>query len=460
MNFIQLAEDISDATYSFQRDNLAARNSALEARISAASLLRNSLTQLASALGDRVRNGDLSPQASISDASVATVASAAGTSPKGSYTLEVSQLAQSQTLVSQSYTSADDLVGEGSLTIRFGAVDGASFTEDTAQTALNIAVDASDTLETLAAKISGESGGDLNAYVAQGTGGAQLVIKGRDGADNGFVLEPTSSAASPTQTPGDLSYLGWTPATDAGELRQTSQDAIFELDTVAMRSASNSVTGLPEGMTLELSGTNVGAPANIAFSNDSAAITTVMADFVAALNDLTGQLNEVAAAQGGALGNDPGARELKRDLARLTSEIVMPSAAEGEPNTLSDLGLSLSRDGTFRLDTDRLNETLVASPEGAAAMFTNGPFGVFATMDNLARANTVTGDPGSLGGSVSRYEDQIERNDSRLERIAEQQDGLRERLTRNLVSAERQISASQSTLGFLQQQIEIWNSSN
>ncbi|MBV7258940.1 flagellar filament capping protein FliD [Erythrobacter crassostreae] len=460
VNFIQLAEDISDATYSFQRDDLAARNSALEARISAASLLRNSLSQLASALGDRVRNGDLAPQASISDPSVAAVTTAAGTSPSGSYTLEVSQLAQSQTLVSQSYTSADDLVGEGSLTIRFGAVDGPSFTEDTTQSALNITVEDTDTLTTLASKISIESGGDLQAYVAQGSGGSQLVIKGRDGADNGFVLEPASSALIPTQTPGDLSYLAWSPATDNGELRQASQDAIFELDTVEMRSANNTVTGLPEGMTLELTGTNTGAPADIAFSNDSGAITTVMADFVAALNDLTAQLNEFAAAQGGALGNDPGAREFKRDLARLSSEIIMPNAAEGEPNTLADLGLSLNRDGTFRLDTERLNETLAQSPEGAAAMFTNGPFGVFATMDNLARANILTSDPGSLGGSVSRYEDQIERNEARLERIAEQQDNLRERLTRNLVTAERQISASQSTLGFLQQQIDIWNGSN
>lgn len=460
VDFIQLADDLSDATYAFQRTTLNDRNATLEARISSASLLRNTLTGLASALGDRVRNGDLAPQGSVSDPTVASVSTAVGYTPSGSYSLEVSQLAQSQTLVTQSYASGDDLVGEGSLTIRFGTVSGASFTEDTSQTALDITVEATDTLSSLAGKIASASGGSLEAYVAEGTGGAQLVIKGQEGAVNGFVLEPTSAASSPSAVPGDLSYLAWNPASDAGELRQTSQDALFALDTVPMSSASNVVSGLPQGMTLSLTGTNTGAPTTIAFANDDTAITDVMADFVAALNDVANLLNEEAAAFGGTLGNDPGARELKRDLGELTSIVVMPGAEEGEPSTLADLGLSLNRDGTFRLDTARLNETLATSPEGAAAMFTNGAFGVFATIDSLARDNTLTTDPGSLGGSVERYESQIERNDERLSDIAEQQERLRERLTRDLVAAERNISVSQSSLSFLEQQIEIWNSGN
>ncbi|MEM1197395.1 MAG: flagellar hook protein, partial [Pseudomonadota bacterium] len=98
---------------------------------------------------------------------------------------------------------------------------------------------------------------------------------------------------------------------------------------------------------------------------------------------------------------------------------------------------------------------LANSPEGAAAMFTTGLFGVFATIDGLARDNTAIGDPGSLGGSVTRYEAQIERNDERLERIAEQQENLRAQLARSFNAAQTQISASQSTLSFIQQQFEI-----
>lgn len=456
VDFIQLADDLSDATFAFQRDNLQSRNDTLEARISSASLLRNSLNGLASALGDRIRNGDLSPRAQLGNSAIASVSTTPGITPSGSYSLEVSQLAQGQTLVSQSFASSTDLVGEGTLRIRFGAVEGAIFTEDTGQTALEITVDATDTLETLASKIGSASGGAIDAYVASGTSGAQLVFKGQEGRQAGFVIEPVSAGSSPG-TPGDLSYLAWSPASDTGELRQSSQDAVFSLDTVEISSPSNTVTGLPEGITLNLAATNPGAPTTLSFSNNIDAITGVMNDFVAALNDVANILNEEASAQGGILGNDAGARELKRDLGRLTSDIVMPTAESGEPRTLGDLGLSLNRDGTFRLDSDRLTQTLSENPEAAAAMFTTGPFGLFATIDNLARDNSLRSDPGSLGGSLVRYEAQIERNDERLSRIAEQQENLRSRLTRDLVAAERQISASQSTLTFLQQQIEAWN---
>lgn len=457
IDFVQLAGDLSDATYSFQRSTLESRNDTLDARISAASLLRSSLNDLASALGDRIRTGELAPVGTVGNPAVANVSTPAGSNPAGTYSLEVSQLARSQTLVSKNYSNGGDLAGEGTLRIRFGTVDGAAFSEDTNQIPLDITVDAADTLETLAVKIASQSGGALNAYVAEGTNGAQLVVKGEDGAVNGFTLEGQSSATSPTNTPGDLSYLSWTPATDSGELRQTSQDALFELDTVAMSSASNTVTGLPEGMTLELSGTNVGTPTTISFENDTSAITTLMTDFVAALNDIARLLSENAAARGGTLGNDPGARELKRDLGRLTSEVVMPNAADGEPSTLADLGLSINRDGSFRLDTERLNETLEASPEGTAAMFTTGVFGVFASIDSFARDNTLLSNPGSLGGSITRYEAQVERNDARLERIATSQESLRERLTRNLIRAEQTIAGSQSTLTFLQQQIDAFS---
>lgn len=458
VNFIQLASDISAASFAVQRDAIAARRTALEAQISAAGQLRASVNGLAAALGDRIRNGDLAPRGTLGNAAVAQVSVPPGLSPRGNFSLEVTQLAQGQTLVGRPLASRDALVGEGTLTLRFGTVDGATFAPDTARDAINIAVTATDTLATIAGRITQASGGAVQAYVAEGPGGAQLVMKGQEGAANGFVLE--AAGAGGAEAPGDLSYLGWQPASTNGELRTTARDATFLLDTVERTSPTNRVTGLPGGFTLNLTGTNAGAPTTLSFASNTAAISSVMNDFVAALNDIVGQLGELAAPLGGELGNDPGARELRRDLARLASEVVRPGAAPGEPRTLSDLGLALNRDGTFRLDTAALNRSLDTAPDAVAAMFTTGATGVFATMDRLARENSLVTDPGSLGGSVRRFERQLEVSDDRLARIAEQQEALRERLTREFTASERRVAASQSTLTFIRQQVDIWSNSD
>jgi flagellar hook-associated protein 2 len=455
VDFIKLADDISAASFAAQRGSITTRRTALEAQVSAAAQLRSSITELASALGNRIRNGDLAPRPELGHPAVAKVSVPPGLSPRGSFGLEVTQLAQGQTVVSNAFASRDVLVGAGTLTLRFGTVDGASFTADGARDAIDIAVTADDTLATVATKITQASGGAVSAYVANGTGGAQLVMKGREGAANGFVLEAAGAGGSGA---GDLSYLGWNPATD-GAPEVTARDAAFILDTVAMTSPTNRVTGLPGGFTLNLTATNTGAPTTLTFANNTDAIAGVMGDFVAALNDIVTQLGDLAAPVGGELGNDPGARELRRDLAALAGQVVMPGAAVGEPRTLGDLGLTLNRDGSFRLDSARLNRALEESPDAVTAMFTIGATGVFATVDRFARDNSLISDPGTLGGSLRRFETQLAGADERLGRIAEQQEALRERLTRSFVASEQRVAASQSTLAFLRQQVDIWTNS-
>jgi len=415
------------------------------------------LTQLSAALGERIRNGDLAPSAKVGNGSVAQASVVAGSSASGTYTLEVEQLASAQTLAGNAYVAASDLAGEGQLTIRFGAISGATFTEDSNSTAAVIDVTATDTLADVAAKIRASDSG-LNAYIANTVDGPRLVVKGETGAERAFIIEASGASASGgTPAAGNVDYLAWNPASDTGQLKASAGDAEFLFDGVRMRNAGNSVSGLPEGLTLTLTGTNQGTPTNISFADKSSEITAMMGDFTAALNDITGALAEFAAPLGGELGNDPGARALKRALATLTTQIVMPNAADGEPSTLADLGLKRTRDGNFELDNARLEATLTSNRAGASAMFTTGLFGVFATFDGMARDLSLSSNPGSLGGSIDRYNGQLDRVDERLEKIADQQDALRERLLKNFANVDRNVTASQSTLSFLQSQIAVWN---
>ncbi|MAS04797.1 MAG: flagellar hook protein, partial [Ahrensia sp.] len=191
-----LATQLAEAQFEGRNQRLTNQSETLERRISLAGSIRSSFSTFASALGDRLRSGDLAPLPSISNAAVAAVSSPLGSIGKGSYSLEVTQLASYQTLAGPTFASAEDTVGTGTLTIRFGETSNASFTEDTGKTPLTIDVAAGATLNDVAAAINGKNAG-LNAYVAQTDTGAQLVIKGGEGLQNGFTIEATEDAGDP-----------------------------------------------------------------------------------------------------------------------------------------------------------------------------------------------------------------------------------------------------------------------
>src|SRR5690606_23715779 len=138
-----------------------------------------------------------------------------------------------------------------------------------------------------------------------------------------------------------------------------------------------------------------------------------------------GELNTAANPMGGDLARDSGARALRQSLAALGSEVIMPQAGPGAPRTLSDLGLALQRDGTFQLDNQRLQATLTRDPAGAAAMFTAGLYGIFATGDRIARSATGSGSANSLTNSLSRYEKLSAQVTKDTATLAEKQEALR-----------------------------------
>ncbi|WP_068077926.1 flagellar filament capping protein FliD [Novosphingobium lentum] len=452
-----LATNLSVAQFAARNAQIDNQSATLDREISAASTIKSKLLGLSTALGDRVRTGDLAPLPSIANTAVATPSRGTLTGTTGSYSLEVTSLAASQTLTTSSFAASTTPVGSGTLTLHFGTIagtgTGATFTEDTAHAAVPLSIAAGATLADVASAINGSNSG-VSAYVANTANGAQLVLKGQQGAANGFTLEAS-------ETPGDpgLSALAWTPAAAPAKLIARSADAAFKLDGVAMTSPTNTLTDVAPGLSLALTGTNPGAPTQIGFSDATSAITAAMTDLTSALNDIMAEIATDSDPTGGDLSKDSGTRTLKRAFGALAGTVVMPNAPAGTPRTLSDLGLATNRDGTFTLDTTRLTATLKSNPAAAAAMFTNGLYGVYSTVDALARKATAASDPNALGGSITRYTAQKAKLATTKTTIAADQEKLRLSLSTRFAHADSNITQSHSTLSFIQGQIAVWNKS-
>ena len=451
VDMASLARNLAEAQFAARADRLTTRSETLDRQISAAANLKSMVLGLATSLGARVREGDLSPQPQVASASVATASLTGAGQPRGTYTLEVTALASGQTLASPAFASTSAPTGSGTLTLRFGTVSGTSFSADASRAQVDLAIASGATLSDVASAING-SGAGVSAYVAQTTTGARLVLKGAEGAASGFVLEAT-------ETPGEegLAALAWTPAGDAGRLLATAQDAAYTLDGLPMTSGSNTVTGAIAGLKLQLTGTNPGAATRITFASPGDAIGSAMQDLTAALNEIAGELRTLTDPKTGDLARDGGARALRQVFAGLAGTTIMPNAAAGAPRTLADLGLSTQRDGSFMLDSRRLSATLAADPQGAAAMFTNGLYGVYATIDGIARKAGKASDPGTLAGSIARYTAQKRAVGDDRAAVTEKTEALRLQLLRRFASTDTAVGASKSTLSFLQNQIDAWN---
>jgi flagellar hook-associated protein 2 len=450
-----LATNLANAQFAARLGQIDKNTAKLESKISLASSLKSDLLALATSLGDRVRTGDLAAKPSVANASVASASLPLGsTGTTGSYSLEVQNLAAPQVLKSPSYASGSALIGSGSLTIDFGSISGGIFTADAGHTPLTVNLASGATLNDAARAINAARAG-VSAYVANDSTGSRLVLKGPLGDDNGFTLSATEASGDP-----GLANLAWEPvAGDPLRRAANAANAHYKLDGIDRSSASNSIDNAAPGVSLKLTGTNLGNPTTISFSDPASAIASAMQDLTSALNGLRGSLNTDTNALTGDLNADSGAKAMARKLSTFPLTTIMPNAVSGAPKTLSDLGLGIQKDGTYALDSARLATAIQANPSAVTAMFTNGIYGIFASFDNLARNLTSASDPGSLAGSIKRYTAQKTTLTDDRSKLADSQSALRSQLIDRFAKTNSAVAASKSTLEQLKSQVAYWTKS-
>jgi flagellar hook-associated protein 2 len=455
-----LAGTISEAEYMSQTSALTSRLSKITTQISEASQLKSDLLSLSSSLNTLIEGGGLLPEPTVTNSSVATATLPSGSAgSSSSYTLEVTQLAASQVLATSNLSSSAATLKGGTLTFNFGTISGTSFTADSSHSAATITITDGQTLADLASSINSADIG-ITAYIATNSGGAQLVLKGSEGAANAFTI--TAADDSGATGANSLSTFAYTPATSSTTITrpQASSDAAYKLDGISRTSTTNTIDYAAPGLSLKLTGTNSGTPTTITYSNPSSTIKTTMTNLVSALNTLVTEINTDTSASTGSLYNDSGAKAAKRAFSTLVNTVIMPNAGTGEPATLADLGVTLAKDGTFTLDSSTLSTALTNNVNAVAAMFTNGINGVYATLFNTISGLTTAADSGSLAGSITAYTDLQTTLTDKKTAIATQQEALRQRLITQYSAANSTVASYNSTLTYLKNQIAAWNNSS
>lgn len=359
---------------------LDAKEAGIQAQLSGIGTLKGTLADFRTAIAginNAAQFQNLSATASNDTLFSATTTSAA---QAGSYDIKVTQLAQAQRLVTSEnyrFAAVTDTLGTGTLTFSFGSTAGDVFTENTAKTAKTVTIDASsNTLAGVRDAINKANIGVRANIINDGTGYRLSIGVTDSGAANGLKISVADGDGDPTNQAG-LSRLAYDPTLADGvagkNMTQTiaAQNTLLTVDGLAVTSASNSVVGVVPGVTLSLKSKS-DTSATLTIAQDSAAANKAVEAFVTAYNKLISTSKSLTVynattGEKGALVGDSSVRSITGQVRNILTSAV--TGAAGSVHSLTEIGISLQRDGTLTLDSGKLQTALAADSQAVASLF-------------------------------------------------------------------------------------------
>ncbi len=222
-----------------------------------------------------------------------------------------------------------------------------------------------DTLQTLAAKVTG-LGGTITGSVRTLTDSA---------GNKTYKLDIMNSGGSLTFTDNNnfLRALGVMQRPYGSELVQ-AQDAQYSLDGVSLTSSTNTITSAIPGATLTLlrDGTTTAATSKLTLSRDTDAIKQKIKDFADAYNGTVEFINanskfDKDSFATGPLFGDPVALQVENSISNLVFGSNVGSS--GNYHNLAAVGFGIDDSGKLTVDDAALNTAITTTPDALAGLF-------------------------------------------------------------------------------------------
>jgi len=313
---------------------------------------------------------------------------------------------------------------------------------------ITVAVDAADTLESIAAKINEAAGGAVIARVLDG----RLILEAKEtGAANTLEFEvPGGSDPSAVNIWQELGVVD-----DAGEILnelQAAQDAVFTVEGLTITRSSNTVDDLIEGVTLQLKGVG---ETTLEIRRDVDAVVDAVRRFVEQYNSTMSFIQD-RMGENGVLKGDT---LLMRIQMQLRADVMAPVAATGlKYNQLAAVGISVDKSGTMSLDEARLREALEESSEEVARLFTaskedGDPFdGVAIRLEQRFQQWLAAGD-GLLAARQKLFGDRIKAIEDSMDRFEQRMEIREANLRRQFLALEEALASLQTQSNWLANQL-------
>ena len=378
-------------------NRLLRREASLTSDLSGFGTLKGVLADLQARSAALRQESTFTQRTATSSNTAAFTATASASAAAGNYSVTVDALARTQSLASGSFATADEVVGEGTLTFSFGTVDATpavpgpqvlnGFTVNPDTTSASISIDSSN--NTLAGIRDAVNAADIgvSATIVNDGNGARLLFSSTDtGAANAIQIAVADAGDGDDLDATGLSRLAFN--TDAANLTQTAaaSDASFTLNGLALTSASNTVTGALDGVNLTLKDVTSGTPGSLVVAENRTASRNAVQQFVNAYNTfVTTSANltrfDPDSGSAGALQGDFSARTIISQVRNaVTASVENP---DGPFGSLAELGITTSANGTLTINSERLDAALQDGNANLASLFGRESTGIAQRLDSV-----------------------------------------------------------------------------
>jgi flagellar hook-associated protein 2 len=316
----------------------------------------------------------------------------------------------------------------------------------------------------------GTSLADVSDAINAAKTGVSASISNEDGYDH-LVLTPTGdksgSALALTGTGSFASLSG----SSMGQM-SAGQDAKLNIDGVAVTSASNKVTDAISGLTLNLTKTTTPSDNfTLSVTNDTTGVTATANTFITAYNTLAkavaGMTQQTPSTQlGKASNSSPLASEtsVQSMMSQLRNALFTTVKGGNGISSLSDIGISVQKDGTLALDAGKLSKAVEGNFPGLTNLFTatpgvdedgkpiaDGNVGVLTHLQSLVKGFLADG--GIIDSKTKGLQASLKINSDRQTAINSRLSNTQDRYTNQFNSLNTTLASMTATQSYLSQQL-------
>jgi flagellar hook-associated protein 2 len=452
---------------------IQAQQTSYTSKLSAYGQLNSALSALqtaAAALAKPVLFQGVQANSTANDVLTATALS---TATSATYSVNVTQLSQAQSLAAAGVASTTAPItgsAAATLTLDFGAISGgtlnpatgkytgAAFAPDSTRTATSITIAAGSTLAGIRDAINGSATIGVTASIVNdgsATPNRLVLTSKQTGEASSMRIAVTGDAALSSLLANDPAGV------PAAQLQQTAaaQNTKLTVNGIAVTSATNSVAGAVTDVTMTVAklGTTT-----LSVQKDTASAGNAIATFVNAYNSFQSVATKLTAfdatsKSGAVLLGDSTLRNIQ---VGIRSAMTSAQTDDGSGLTmLSQIGVSFQKDGTLSLDSTKLSAALDKKMSGVANLFSGGTGGFGTKISTL-----VTGYTDTAGGVLTAATKGI---NTTLDLLGKQYTATSVRVDATVARYKAQftqldvmISSMNQTSSYLKQQFDSLNNPN